>query len=1122
MLPALIRMKTKFFYNKSHHKNMKKKSKTIRVMKLTCILFFMSVSMLWAAGSYAQSTTLSIKVTDKSITEVLEAIENQTEFKFFYNSKLVNTNRKVSIDVNNKNVFDILDQLFKNSRTSYKVVDKDVILTVAADIKTITEEDIVKGVVLDLNGYPVIGANVVEKGTTNGTVTDASGKFSLNVPANATLIVSYIGYILTEIPVNGKTSLSITLKEDQELLDEVVVVGYGVTKKRDLAGAITSLKTDDIKAGIVTNTAQFLKGRAAGVQVRQNSSEPGGGMSIRIRGASSISSNNEPLYVIDGFQTEIGNQINPEDIASIEILKDAAATAIYGARGANGVVLITTKKGSKDHFEVNYSYNASVKKLRNPWDLMDAQATISNGMKVWEENGSTGNPPYTAEQQNYKGSGIDWIDETTRTAMTQTHQFSIIGGGEKLSMAISGNYMDDLGVLVNTNFNRFSSRVNLEYKLTHQIRFGSNLYMARSKKNYLNMGTSTTTDNVIYNIFMMSPLTTPTGEDVFGVKGKKPGILNELYDIDFDDVTNNVYTTIYGEVDILKSLTARVQYTYSNTNRKSQKYYPKTTNVGKANGSLATIQDWKTDQQQLDALLTWHQNFNKKHDVKILGGTTWTKKIEINDGLEGRGFSTDEFSFNNMGAASTINWIKSNREDNTTVSFFGRAEYVLNGKYILNASIRADGASNFGKGNKWGYFPSGSIAWQLGDEAFMEFTKPLFYDIKLRASYGVTGNDGIGSYLSQLKYAMTDVYLGGSSIVKGMYPSNPGNEDLKWESTSQLDLGIDFSLLDKRLEFNFDYYIKKTKDLLNPVSVSTSTGGFTSMMGNNGKIENKGFELFIKSNNITNPNFSWSTTLNISRNRNKVLELNKGEARYETVSPQGWYNWEEYSILKEGYAMSSLYGYVFDGIIQKGETYSAQPTAVPGDPKFKDLDGDGAITEKDRKVIGDGNPDVILGLGNNFAYKNFDFSFFLDASIGNDLLNLSRVVLEDSNRLIESMNRWTQGNPSNTIPRNSWKKDSGIKYGSYINSRFVEDASYLRLQNVELGYSLPMKKWSSVHKYVKNLRVFVGAQNLFTITKYSGFDPEVSVNGGNAVAQGLDFSSYPSYRMFNFGAKITF
>lgn len=520
--------------------------------------------------------------------------------------------------------------------------------------------------------------------------------------------------------------------------------------------------------------------------------------------------------------------------------------------------------------------------------------------------------------------------------------------------------------------------------------------------------------------------------------------------------------------------------------------------------------------------MTWHQQFTEKHDVKVVAGTTYTKHIYEQNGMQGFGFSTDEFSFNNMGAAQTVQWINSAREDNTTTSFFARAEYVLNQKYILNASVRADGASNFGPGNKWGYFPSGSVAWQLGDEPFMSFIKPLFYDLKLRASYGVTGNDGIGNYLSQRKFAMTDVYLGGGSIVKGMYPSNPENKDLKWESTSQLDLGIDFSLLDKRIEVNFDYYDKRTKDLLNPISVSSSTGGFQTMTGNNGKIQNRGFELFIKSNNIVNNNFSWNTTFNISRNKNKVLELNQGEARFETVRPQGWYNWEEYAMLKEGYPLSSLYGYVFDGIIQTGETYAAQPGAVPGDPKFKDLDGDGKITINDREVIGDGNPDVILGLGNNFKIYDFDFSFFFDASIGNDLLNLSRVVLEDDNRLIDSKDRWTQHNPSNEIPRNGYKKDSGVKYGSYINSRFVENASYLRLQNVEVGYSLPLKKWGDMYKYVKNLRVFVGAQNLFTITGYTGFNPEVSTNGGKAVSQGLDFSSYPAYRTFNFGAKIIF
>lgn len=982
----------------------------------------------------------------------------------------------------------------------------------------------INGLVFDESGTePIIGASILVQGTTINTVSDVNGKFTVRANSGQILVVSYMGMITQNVAVRkGDANLTIKLVKNAVDLEEVMVVGYGVTRKRDVAGAISSLKRDDIKAGIVTNTAQLLKGRAAGVQVRQNSSEPGGGLSIRVRGASSVSSNNEPLYVVDGFQTDIGNQINPEDIQSIEILKDAAATSIYGARGANGVVLITTKKGTAGRFNANYSYSMSQKHLNNPWDLMDAQDIINNEMKIWKENGSSGNAPYTEAQLAYKGKGTDWIKEATRTALTQTHQFSVDGGTDKLTMSISGNYMDDLGILQNTAFNRFSARMNMDYKLNDRVRFGSNVYTARTNKNYLSMGRNSTTDNMIYSLFLASPLSTPTSKNVFGETAQRAALLDELNDVDFEYIVNNMYTSLYGEADILKSLTAKVQYTYGNDNTKSHKYYPTTTNIGLANSGLATIYNYMNERHQLDALLTYHQNFNKEHDVKVLLGTTSTRLISESNGMEAVGFSTDEFSFNNMGAAKTVNYIASAKEELKTLSYFARVEYVLNNKYIFNASVREDGSSNFGLNNKWGYFPSGSFAWQLGDESFMEFIKPAFSSLKLRTSYGVTGNDGIGSYLSQKKFAMTNVYLGGDDVVKGMYPSNPGNPNLKWEKTSQLDLGLDFAMLNARLEFNFDYYVKTTSDLLNYVPVSTSTGGYYSMMDNNGKIENRGLELFIKSKNIMNSDFQWTTSLNASRNKNKVLDLNKGEARYESISPQGWYNQEEYTILKEGLPLSSLYGYVFAGVIQKGETYSAQPTSVAGDPKFVDVDGDGTITEADRKVIGDGNPDITLGLGNSFKIYDFDFSFFLDASIGNELLNLSRVVLEDAGRVVESMDRWTEYNPSNTVPRNGWKKNAGVKYGSYINSRFVEDASYLRLQNIELGYNLPIKRDGMLYKYVKNLRVFAGAQNLLTITKYTGFDPEVSTNGGSSVAQGLDFSSYPAYKMFNLGAKITF
>lgn len=984
-------------------------------------------------------------------------------------------------------------------------------------------QNTIHGQVIDeTDNQPVIGATVVIKDTNVGTTTDIDGMFTIKVNNGQVLTISYIGLQSQNITIKNGNDLNVKLAKSAINLDEIVVVGYGTTRKRDITGAITSLKTDDIKAGVVTNAAQLIKGRAAGVLVRQNSNEPGGGISIRIRGASSVSSNNEPLYVIDGFQTSIGNQINPEDVESIEILKDAAATSIYGARGANGVVIITTKKGKEGHFNISYSYNISIKKLNNPWDLMDAQESINYAMDSWRENGSVGNAPYTEKQLEYKGAGTDWIKEATQTAQTQQHQLSVTGGSSKLSMAISANYTDDMGILKNTEFNRFSSRMNMGYKLNEKVRFGTNVYLSRARKNYLNMGTNVATDNIMYNLFIQSPLVTPSGKTVFGEDGRKPAILNELNDVDFESVTNSMYATLFGEVDILKNLTARMQYTYGNDNTKAQKYYPKTTNVGKANEGQAIIQSAKSDQHQLDALLTYNQQLGKLHHLKFILGGTYTNYVSESSGMQACGFSTDEFKYNNIGAGKRIDFVSSGKDKHTTSSFFAKGEYILNDKYILNASIRADGASNFGPNQKWGYFPSTSLAWQLSEEPFMSFAKSIFSNIKLRSSFGITGNDGIGNYLSQVKFAMGDVYLGGNQIVKGMFPSNPGNKDLKWETTRQLDFGIDFTLFNNRIEVNFDHYIKITEDLLNPISVSTSTGGFETFMGNNGKIENKGFELFIKSNNISTKNFSWVTSFNASCNKNKVVSLNKGEARYEKVSPHGWYEYEEYALLQEGKALSSLYGYVFDGIIQNGETYAAQPNSIPGDPKFVDIDKDGTVTSKDRTVIGDGNPDIIWGLNNQFKYKDFDFSFFFDSALGGQMLNLSRIVLEDENRLSDSRDRWTQNHPSNSIPRNGYKKNAGVKYGSYINSRFVESASYVRLQNIELGYNLPVNKIKNLKKHLKSLRLFIGGQNLFTITKYSGFDPEASANGGSAVSQGLDFSSYPAYRTFNAGVKIIF
>lgn len=982
----------------------------------------------------------------------------------------------------------------------------------------------VTGKVTDAKGNTLPGVSVVVKGTTKGTSTDVKGNYSLsNVSSSATLEFSFVGMQKVERKVGSQTVINVILKETSTGLNQVEVIGYGTQQRKDVSVAISTIQTANVKAGVVTNITQMLKGRAAGVFVRQNSWAPGGSISVRIRGTSSISSSNEPLYVVDGFPTEYGKDIDPADIASITILKDAAATAIYGANGANGVILITTKQGKNGVFNVNYTYDQSIKHLYDPYHLENAQDVMKYNIDLAKQNGTyETNPPYTAEELKYKGKGTNWLALTTRPAITQNHQLSITGGQSKLKMALIAGDLNDAGILKNTSFNRFTGRMNMEYKLDDRVNFGSSFYMARYHQNYQNMGTRTTIDNVIYNILIMSPLSSPKGGDVFGNPGKVPQILKQLYEPTIENVGNDYYSSIFGEAKILKSLKGKVQFTYSNSNSKNQQYYPKTTNTGLSVDGLAQIDNNKTDKYELDALLTFHKKFAKINDVTILVGSTFSNQIGEGNGMTASGFATDEFLFNNMGAAKNIQSIYSNKWKMTTNSYFTRIGYILKSKYILNLSVRADGASNFGKGNKWGYFPAASGAWQIGDEGWMAFAKPLFSSIKLRASYGITGNDGIGRYLSMAKFGYASVYLGGSQIQKGMYELNPANANLKWEQTSQLDLGTDFEMFKGRIQVTFDYYKKITSDLLNPILIPISTAGFSSVTGNNGKIENKGFELFIKTINISKPDFSWSSTLNLSKNKNKILQLNNGKPSYQYIDPQGWYNNEAYTILQQGYPLSTIYGYVFDGIIQKGETYAPQPKSVPGDPKFKDINGDGKITPADRTVLGNGNPKIVIGFGNTINYHNFDFSCFFDSNLGNKLFNVTKLILEDANRTLNTFNRWTEQNPSNTIPRNGYKKNSGLQYGSYVNSRFVEDASFLRLTNIVLGYTISLKKLIPNYKLANKLRVAVGAENLFTLTNYSGFNPEVSTNGGSAVSQGLDYNSYPAYRTFYFSAKLTF
>ncbi len=1009
----------------------------------------------------------------------------------------------------------------------------------------------IRGVVSDSeNGETLLGVSVFVKGTNTGVTTDMDGKYSIEVGVNQVLVYSYVGMTTHEVKVTASTPsvLNVQLTSDQVVLDDVVVVGYGVTKRRDLAGAITSLKPDDVEVGVVSDMSQMLKGRASGVQVRQNSLEPGGSVSIRVRGASSVSAENEPLYVIDGFQTDNMTHINLDDIESIEILKDASTTAIYGARGANGVILITTKKGKSGHFNIEYSNSTSFKVMYNPWDLLDAGETIALSRRLYEQDPTATSSKWTSEQAKYQGKGTDWLKETTHDAATVLHQLSISGGSEKLTAFASANYLSEPGTLLNTDYDRFGGRTNINYKINDKIRTGANLSFARSQKKFLDMGTISSDKNIMYRIFNLEPWKNKEGYDVFGVKDRRPAVFEEMQGAHLFRKFNTMYASFFVDVDILPSLVANGRYTYGYDHLKTQKYYDRSTSIGQSYKGQAFVAHEETSKHQIEGVVTWNPKWEGKHNLKIIGGTSYIYQNGEGNEVQAYGFASDVFSFKNIGAAERLDWIGSGESSLKKASFFGRLEYLFNDKYILNLSVRADGSSVFGADYRWGYFPAGSLAWHIGEESFMQFAKPALSRLKLRTSYGLSGNDGIRFGLSQYQYSVRDVHISGDEAQKGMYPSNPYNPRLRWETTSQWNIGTDFSLFAGRIEGSFDYYIKRTKDLLSPDAIHPS-GGFpnyantdgrrfeyTAMMLNDGEIENKGFEFSIKSTNIDKNDFVWTTNFNFSHNNSKVLKLNNGQSRFQYIRPHGSYDEKEYIILKEGEPLSAIYGYVFDGIIQQGETYSPQPNSVPGDPKFRDLNSDGIINDKDREVLGSGTPTTILGLNNTFTYKDFDLSFFFEASLGGKMLNLTRIYLEDNNRLKDSQQRWTQGGrvmtdangntyitegyPSNSVPRKGYQRQSEIQYGSYINSRFVENSDYLKLRNIELGYTFPLKKYNI--KSINGIRVFVGGQNLFTLTKYKGFDPDISTNGSSAISQGLDLNSYPAYRTFNLGAKITF
>ena len=1108
-------------------------------------LFLLALTLHVSAKGIAQNK-ISLEANNIPLAEALKQIENNTFFRFVYSSDLLQDKTVKTAKFKRAGLSRVMESLLSNTMLTYKMIN-DSLVTIGEKKEGIAYEKSeelanIKGRVTDEKGNALPGVSVSVTGSNRGTIADENGNFSIDANPGETLEFSIVGYKTYTVKLGNETSLNIKLEPDVADLNSVVVIGYGTQKKGDLTGAITSLKASDLTSGgTVSNAAQALQGRAAGVMVVQNSKAPGGSMSVRVRGANSISSTNEPLYVVDGFATLNGADLNPNDIESMEILKDASATAIYGARGANGVIIITTKRGKSGKAQITYNGYIGLQKVNNPFEMLNGRQYMTLANDLYKEIDGQANQEYGAYTQSQLQSEIntDWIKEASRQGVVQSHNLQVQGGNENTKILTSLGYFKQSGVLKNTDYSRISARVNVDQKVNDFIKSGVTIYGQRANSNIQDYGGNILQSNVLLGILTYDPTVPVYNAD--GSFGRPPGgrgdnPLANLVGRQNEMVQDRFNGNAYLEIKPIPELTGRVNAGAEIAQYRTGKYLPKSTYQGGIDDGVASSSDYTSTRQLFDATLTYAKTLNEVHAFSVLGGYAYEKTGFAFKSLAVKGFSTDLFSLNNLDAASTITGSNYYKQESILISFFGRLNYSFNDKYLFTFTMRRDGSSRFGADHRWGNFPSGAFAWRMDKEEFVRNLN-LFSTLKFRLGYGKTGNDQIGNYASYALMATTRLTFDGSANTAGTHlnQSSPENSSLKWETTTQYNAGIDMGFFNSRLMVTVDGYYKKTTDLLISKSLPLYSG-FTSGQTNLGAVENKGIEFEISSKNITNQNFTWDTKLNLAINRNKVLDIGGKDIYLTSSKPMGTVSEEQFAVIREGQPLGSLFGYVYLGVLQAGETYAPQPASVAGDPKFQDISGpegkpDGKIDASDRAIIGSANPKFIYGVTNTFNYRNFDLGIFVHGSVGNDLLNMTRMNLE-WNRTTDALNRWTPGNTNTDIPRNGFYY---MKSGGYINSHFIENASFLRLRNITLGYTL-----KNVSKAFNSIRLYAAVENLLTLTQYSGWDPEVDTKGyesGNTgttgagsagggqtanAGAGMDFNAYPAMRSYTFGLSINF
>lgn len=1096
-----------------------------RIMRISTFLLMVCVFCSYAGNAHSQNAKVSIHMNNVKLDKILNEIENQTDYLFIYNNQ-VDINKITSVKVKNEAVAQVLDRILSGTGINYELEGTHIILTTEAikDLHAQQQAKTVTGTVTDVSGEPIIGANIRIKGTTTGTITDIDGNFSIEAKPQSVIEVSYIGYLTQETVINNQKSIRFLLKEDTKTLDEVVVIGYGVQKKADLTGSVANINTEKLNTQSNANIGQALQGKIAGVDIVSQGGAPGSGTRIMVRGIGTLN-NASPLYIVDGMYMNSIDHINPNDIASIDVLKDASSAAIYGSRAANGVIIVTTKEGSNTEGKpiIDLSVNLGISTASKFLDMLDA--------KGWAEvttiaRQAIGKPALDMATDLANKPDNDWQDIMFRPALMQNYNLAVKGGGKYSTYYTGLGYFNQDGIVKGTNYQRYNIQSKNDYK-RGIFSAGTNLIISFSHDKPLHQELR---GGMIGTILQSVPTLEKyddTREGGYGgTYGDVVNIPHPLAIIDdniMDRYNENVkiFANLYAQIELFKGLKYKLNLTPDFSFERYKNYLNKY-DFGLATNCITQLTERQRRRRNIlvENLLTFDRTFGE-HKISALAGYTYQDSRFRHIQAYGEGLPQ---GLEEIDAATTNRSNEGNSWRSVLTSILGRVFYSYQNKYLFTATIRRDGSSKFGKNNRYGYFPSFSLGWNVAEEKFMENVHWLD-QLKLRGGYGVLGNQEIDNYQYSSTITTGINYPDGNGgLLQGAFPKNFANPDIKWEETAMTNVGIDFMAFNNRLSLTADYYVKNTKDILLTVPIPISSGGANDPIRNAGKIRNNGFEFNLGWMDQPNPDISYGINLIGSFNKNKVIAMGsesgsiKGGSTNQNITT---------SETKAGYPIGGYWLISTAGYFNSQEEVDAyakdgkkiQPAAEPGDIKFVDANNDGVINDDDRVFQGSPFPDFTFALNGNMRYKNFDLSIGLQGVLGNKIYNATRQTLEDvtkgSNFLASCLDYWTPENKNASHPRLTW--DDPNRNTRAESDRYLENGSYLRLRSVQLGYTFPQTWFKGA---IQHARVYINAENLFTITSYSGYSPDV--NADNANYRGFDNFIYPTNRTFMLGLNVTF